>query len=129
MNDFDIKFFANEAVKNNHLGGGYIRSGVFSVRFSAWQNDKFSQGFSIQLPYSKTPQGEIRKDVDFGNREMSDAIYNAVAPHVSGLIGGNGGGGGNAAPKPQANSFSSQPASISRQEAPAAGTGAPKAPW
>jgi hypothetical protein len=128
MNDFDIKFFPAETVKNNHLGGGYIRSGVFSVRFSVWLNDKFSQGFSIQLPYSKTPQGEIRKDVDFGNREMSDAIYNAVAPQVSGLVGG-GTGGGNAAPKAQANTFASKPAAIVRQEAPAAGTGSPKAPW
>lgn len=127
MSDLEVKFFPAQQVNNGHLGGGYIRSGVCSVRFTAWVNPKFSLGFSLRLP-SRQVNGEYKDEVSFLNREASDAVYNAIASQVTPLLGAAGRGNSNAsAPMPPGNTGFVNPAAI--QSTPAAGAGVPRTPF
>ena len=120
----DVKFFPAEQITNNNIGNGYIRSGLFSVRFSAWLNPKFSQGFSIKLPTRKVG-AEYKDEVTTVNREASDAMYAAVLPHVQPFLGNNT--VTRAQPRAQASGQGAK--SITKQTSPA-GTGAPgPSPW
>ena len=123
MNNLDVKFFPAQEVKNGHLGNGFIRSGVCSVRFSAWVNPKFSQGFSLRLPTRKVGN-EYKDEVTFINREAQDAVYGIIAPQVAPLLG-------QGAPAQAANTgFQQQaPNEITQMQQPAPGTGAPNPPF
>lgn len=123
MSELDVKFFPTKEVKNNYLGGGFLRTGLVSVKFSVWKNDKFDQGFAVRLPSSKDNRtNEFVDEVSFANREASDVVYAKLAPLVSALLGRDGGAG--------ASYSTSGPSNVTRQQPPAAGTGSPDTvPW
>lgn len=85
MANFTIQYFPQkEGGSDKYLGGGFIRSDIFSVRFSVFKNSKNASGYNISLPSSKNAQGEWSNDVSFVTKEVSDLIYKEMNKHVNG---------------------------------------------
>lgn len=84
----EVIFFPAQAVKGNNLGGGFIKAGGLQIRFAVFINEKFSQGFSISLPFRKNSSTqEIVKEVEFVNKESEQYVYGVIAGKVSHLLG------------------------------------------
>lgn len=116
MNNFTIQYFPpKQGSSEKYMGGGYIRSDIFSVRFSLFKNSNTASGFNISLPSSKDAEGNWSNDVSFVNKEISDMIYKEMNKHI------NGNATQSAAPK---STKEKSPSIVERNKIPA-GSGVP----